>query len=94
MYNILAAGKAIIAVADDDSELAVVVRDERLGWVVPPGDANGIVQSVLAARRQPDVLLEMGRRARAVAERYSLSSATESYRRLLAGLGPSGMMDG
>jgi colanic acid biosynthesis glycosyl transferase WcaI len=94
MYNILAAGKAIIAVADDDSELAVVVRDERLGWIVPPGDANGIVQSVLAARRQPDVLLEMGRRARAVAERYSLSSATESYRRLLAGLGPSGMMDG
>jgi len=94
MYNILAAGKPIIAVADDDSELAVLVRDERLGWVVLPGDANGIVQAVLAARRQPDVLLDMGRRARAVAERYSLPGVIEAYRRLLAGLDSSGMMEG
>ena len=92
MYNILAAGKPIIAVADDDSELAEVVRNERLGWVVRPGEADGIVQAVLAARRQPDVLLDMGRRARAVAERYSLSSVIDAYRRLLAGLGSSGMM--
>jgi glycosyltransferase involved in cell wall biosynthesis len=86
MYNILAAGKAIIAVADHDSELAVMVRDERLGWVVPPGETNGIVQAVLAARRQPEVLLDIGRRARAVGERYSLSSVIDAYRRLLAGL--------
>ncbi len=94
MYNILAAGKAIIAVVDDNSELAVVVRDERLGWVVPPGEANGIVQAVLAARRQPDVLLDMGRRARAVGEGYSLSRTIEAYRRLLVGLESSGMMKG
>ena len=94
MYNILAAGKAIIAVADQDSELAVMVRDERLGWVVPPGETNSIVQAVQAARRQPEVLLDMGRRARAVAERYSLSSVIEAYRRLLAGLESSGMMKG
>jgi glycosyltransferase involved in cell wall biosynthesis len=90
MYNILAAGKAIIAVADDDSELAMVIREDRLGWVVPPADADGIVQAVLAARQQPDVLMEMGRRARAVAERYSLSSVVEAYRGLLAGLVSSG----
>ena len=90
MYNILAAGKAIIAVADDDSELAMVIREDRLGWVVPPGDADGIVQAVLVARQQPDVLMEMGRRARAVAERHSLSSVVEAYRGLLAGLVSSG----
>jgi len=94
MYNILAAGKPIIAVADDDSELAVMIRDERLGWVVPPGETNGIVQAVLAARRQPEVLLDMGRRARAVAERFSLSSVIEAYRRLLVGLESSEMMKG
>ena len=93
MYNILAAGKAIIAVADDDSELAGVVRHERLGWVVPPGEANGIVQAVLAARRQQELLRDMGRRARAVAERYTLSSVIEAYRRLLAGLESSGLME-
>ena len=35
MYNILAAGKPIVAVADDESELARVVREEQVGWVVP-----------------------------------------------------------
>jgi glycosyltransferase involved in cell wall biosynthesis len=94
MYNILAAGKPIVAVADENSELATLVRDERLGWVVPPGDPNAIVQAVLAARRQPQVLLEIGRRARAVAERYSASRAIEGYRRVLAGLVSSGKMEG
>jgi glycosyltransferase involved in cell wall biosynthesis len=93
MYNILAAGKAIIAVADDHSELAMVVRDERLGWVVSPGEANGIVQAVLAARRQPDLLADMGRRARAATERYSLSSVVVAYHTLLLGVERAGVVE-
>jgi glycosyltransferase involved in cell wall biosynthesis len=92
MYNILAAGKAIIAVADDHSELAMVVRAERLGWVVPPGEVDGIVDAVLTARRQPELLDDIRRRARAVAEQYALSTAIQAYRRLLVGLESSGMM--
>jgi len=33
MYNVMAAGKPIIAVTDPDSELALVVREEDIGWV-------------------------------------------------------------
>ena len=36
-YNILAAGKPIIAATDRDSELAMVIREEDVGWVVAPG---------------------------------------------------------
>ena len=43
-----------------------------------------IAQAVLSARRRPDLVTEMGRRARAVAERYSLSSVVQAYRGLLA----------
>ncbi len=92
MYNILAAGKPIIAVADDDSELATVVRDERLGWVARPGESDGIVHAILAARRQPELLADIGRRARAVAEHYTLSATIEAYRRFLAVPDSSGMM--
>ena len=89
MYNILAAGKAIIAVADSQSELAMMVEDEQLGWVVAPGEASGIVRAVNSARRQPDLLAEMGRRARVVAERYSLSSAVTAYRTLMVDMRPA-----
>jgi glycosyltransferase involved in cell wall biosynthesis len=85
MYDIFAAGKPIIAVAADDSELATIVREERLGWVIGPGDVDAIVQAVIAARRQPGLLADMGRRARVVAERSSRAKALAAYRELVTG---------
>ncbi len=84
-YNTFAAGKPIIAVSDPDSELARVVRDEGVGWTSPPGDLPAFVRTVEeAASTPPDVLAEMGRRARALAERdYTLSRVVEKYARLV-----------
>ncbi|MGH2568985.1 MAG: glycosyltransferase family 4 protein [Bacteroidota bacterium] len=85
MYNIMAAGKPIIAVADDDSELAMVVREERIGWVVPPNDPHQIVRVVLEAYTNPNNLLEMGKSARAAAvAKYSLPRVIDSYRLLFS----------
>jgi glycosyltransferase involved in cell wall biosynthesis len=67
-YNILAAGKPIIAATDRDSELARVIREEDVGWVVAPGDALGMARAILEARACPDALAAMGRRARLAAE--------------------------
>jgi colanic acid biosynthesis glycosyl transferase WcaI len=67
-YNILAAGKPIIAATDRDSELARVIREEDVGWVVAPGDASAMAQAVLDASARPDALAAMGRRARLAAE--------------------------
>jgi glycosyltransferase involved in cell wall biosynthesis len=46
MYNVMAAGTPIIAMAHPDSELAQVVREEACGWVVPPGDVAALVAIV------------------------------------------------
>ena len=84
MYNVMAAGKPIIAVCDDDSELALVVREEDIGWVIAPGDARATADAVRAARSDRQRLSEMGERARAAAvTKYPLSRAVESYSRLL-----------
>lgn len=84
MYNIMAAGKPIIAMADLDSELARVVMEEQIGWIVLPGDETGLVGAVLEASRQPVRLLEMGLRARRAAEtKYSLERANHAYKDLV-----------
>ena len=84
MYNILAAGKPIVAMADDDSELARVVREERVGWVVPPGDAGALAAAVRAARDDREALRRMGERARRAAEeRYAFPHAVARYRAVL-----------
>lgn len=83
MYNILAAGKPIIAVADPDSELALVVNEERVGWVVAPDDVDALAKTIDAVRRNPEMCRAAGQRARAVAAgKYSRRSSMEKYTRL------------
>jgi len=84
MYNILAAGKPIVAMADDESELARVVREARVGWVVPPGDAGALAAAIREARADRNRLRQMGARARRVAEeRYAFTHAVARYRAVM-----------
>ncbi len=80
-YNILAAGKPILALTDDYSELARVIDEEKVGWHIAPRDPALLYSTILEIYEHRDVLNEMGTRARSAAvEKYSLSSAIESYR--------------
>lgn len=66
LYNILASGKALIAVTDPGSEMARVIEEEQIGWVVPPGDPAALAQVFREARDRAAELPAMGRRAREV----------------------------
>lgn len=91
MYNILAAGKPILAVTDADSELALLVEEEEVGWVVPPEQPEKLAAAVRAARSCPERLAEMSRRARRVAEgKYSFEVVSASYSRMLGELEAAG----
>jgi colanic acid biosynthesis glycosyl transferase WcaI len=80
MYNVMAAGKPIIAIADQGSELARVVREENIGYVVPPGDVDNLRSTILEAREDPEQLTKMGLRARLAAEnKYSAEMAIKAY---------------
>ena len=84
MYNVMAAGKPIIAVADPESELALVVKEEDIGWVVPPGDVDGLRMAILEAKANPDLLLQMGQRARWAAEtKYSYERVKNAYTQMV-----------
>ncbi len=90
MYNIMGVGKPILALADENSELALVVKEERIGWVVPPGNVERIINAIHEAQTNPANLAEMGKRARQVAvTKYSYERAIEYYHSMIQGLGVS-----
>jgi glycosyltransferase involved in cell wall biosynthesis len=85
IYDVLAGGHPLLALTDSDSELAMLIAEERVGWSVPPNDREAFIEQLLYAAEHRDELEEAGRRARAVAERkYSLSQIGEQYRHLIA----------
>ena len=49
IYTIMAAGRPAIACADEDSELAWVVREARCGVAIPPDDAGALAAAVIGA---------------------------------------------
>jgi colanic acid biosynthesis glycosyl transferase WcaI len=92
MYNILAAGKPILAIGEPDSEIAFVIGEERVGWLVPPGQPDQIVRIILEARDNPTLLDEMGRRGRLAAEaKYSSTAVIGKYLEMFRGFDKSNL---
>jgi colanic acid biosynthesis glycosyl transferase WcaI len=85
MYNVLASGRPILAICDEDSELGRVVLEESAGWVVAPGQPAKVVEWLRYASTHPEALAEMGKRARQAAERsYTLDNILSIYQKVLA----------
>jgi colanic acid biosynthesis glycosyl transferase WcaI len=83
MYNQMAAGKPIIAVTDDWSELAEVVRENEIGWVIKPGDITTLVETIKYAAEHPEVCTKMGEKAATVAQtKYSFFETDLAYKKL------------
>ncbi len=83
-YNIMAAGKPILALTDPGSELALVIDEEGIGIHIPPGDADLLVEKIVELHSRRDELAEMGHRARAAAEaKYSTQKAVSDYAKAL-----------
>lgn len=86
MYNVLSAGTPIVAIADPGSELALVVDEEQAGWVLAPGDVDGLV-AVVERLASPQGMAEAARRGAngraAVAARYTLGSVIDRFRMLV-----------
>ncbi|CAN5521352.1 glycosyltransferase family 4 protein [soil metagenome] len=80
-YNIMAAGKPIIALTDTGSELAQVIDEDNIGWHIKPGNAENLAETILSAFEIRSELKKMGENARkAACEKYSLAKAVEAYR--------------
>jgi glycosyltransferase involved in cell wall biosynthesis len=79
-YNIMAAGKPLIALTDEGSELARVIDEERIGWHITPGSSETLKETILKVYEMRSELEEMGMRARKAAlSKYSPRKAIEAY---------------
>lgn len=68
-YNIMAAGKAILYIGEQESEIGLLVKEKQIGFVFEPSDKNGIVKflSELSIDKRKELAV-MGNRALRVAE--------------------------
>ncbi len=83
-YNILAAGKPILALTERDSELARVVEEDAVGWVVPPNEEEILLETILRIYDERETLAEKSANARKSAlEKYSLETAVAGYQKVL-----------
>ncbi len=62
----LAAGRPVVATAVGG--VPYMVRDKETGWLVPPGDDQGLARALAAALQNPERCVQMGRAARAEAQ--------------------------
>jgi colanic acid biosynthesis glycosyl transferase WcaI len=84
IYTIMAAGRAAIAAADMDSELAWVTRESGCGWAIPPDDEVELADTIVRAYHHRLRLIEMGQMGRKyVVEHYSRPVIARQYHRLI-----------
>lgn len=87
IYDLWAAGKPVIVVAERDSELALMAQEEGIGWVVPAYDVEALVRAIQEAKSNPRLLAEMSVHAREVAEKkYARQHQIEAYCTLISSL--------
>lgn len=83
-FSALLAGQAIVAVCPEDSDLADLVRRYDCGWVVTPGDVEGLRQLLVDASNHRQDLYEKQRRAQAAGRsRYALDALRPSWERVV-----------
>jgi colanic acid biosynthesis glycosyl transferase WcaI len=85
MYNIMSAGKPILAVADENSELAQMIAEENIGWVVKPESSPVLIASaIMEAIANRDLLNQMSGRARlAAVEKYACPMIIRKHEELI-----------
>jgi len=70
LYSVLAAGRPVLAVADETSDVVTLVRRHECGLVADPDDPASVADAISWARGHPVELAEMGKRAQLAAVDY------------------------
>ena len=81
VLDYLWAGLPVVTTEGD--VLSDLVRNERLGAVVTPGEPQALAKALVDLLERPLARADMGRRSREVASRYRWSVAVEPLRRVL-----------
>jgi glycosyltransferase involved in cell wall biosynthesis len=83
LYSILAAGRPVLAVAPEKSDVARIVRESGCGVWADPDDPASLVRLVRQLREDRPLLEKMGRRAREVSHEYARVNELERFARVV-----------
>ena len=84
LYTTLAAGRPVIAIVPEGSEVARVVTEEQCGVTMLGGDAELLAAEIERLQADPELREGMGKRAReALLRRFTLTRATEEFLHIL-----------
>lgn len=91
LYNLLAVGRPVIVASEKNSEGALVLDEEAIGWVVPPEDPVELARAIREAARDRQATTEKGIRAADIAHKYRAEAALALYRGVVDGVRPARM---
>jgi colanic acid biosynthesis glycosyl transferase WcaI len=80
-YNLLAIGRPVILVSEGDAEAALTVTEHDVGWVVTPGRADQLAETVRRAAASDDP--QRAERATEISRRFDFSAAMDGYTGLI-----------
>ncbi len=70
LYPTLAAGRPVLGVAPDESDVVRIIRQSGCGVAANPDDPNSVAEAIRGVLRDPVQLQGMGRRAREISFSY------------------------
>jgi glycosyltransferase involved in cell wall biosynthesis len=80
LLGIMAAGRPVLAICPDACEMARMIREQEIGFVIANGDMAAGRQVLLEARANPALLERMGANAsRYLRENFTLARAARAY---------------
>lgn len=80
MYNIMAAGRPLLALMDKEACGADLIEDEQIGMVIAPGDSIALANVINEWHSKPELLENFGRRARQLLEeRFTVEICTKQF---------------
>jgi colanic acid biosynthesis glycosyl transferase WcaI len=84
LYGILGAGRAILAQVPANSEVAYTITEEECGFVIPPGDVDGLVSRIQQLEQDRDLTSTMGLRSfQAYKSKYTIETIARQFQDLL-----------
>ena len=83
IYGILAAGRPVIALVPEHSEIANIVREENCGLVVDPDDLDGLINAITFLKDSDGIRRQMGQNGRnAFENKYTTRIAAKAYKKI------------
>jgi glycosyltransferase involved in cell wall biosynthesis len=85
LYGMLASGRAIVSISEQESYIDQMVTREKCGINCPTGDAQKLANILMTLSKSPDEVKEMGINAHQLyLRKYTLNRALKEYQELIS----------